>query len=62
MSMVLVECRYVIMLEADCPVCEESYFFGTDEISDPMTCMECGCTFAMEAPDLGGESLVFEEI
>jgi len=61
MSMVLVECRYVIMLEADCPVCGETYHFGTDEISDPMTCFECSCTFAMAPPDLDG-TLVFEEI
>jgi hypothetical protein len=39
------------MLEADCPCCETTYFYGSDELAEPMTCDECGCIYALEAPD-----------
>jgi hypothetical protein len=60
MTMRIVECEYVIMLQANCPACDELYFFGTEEIKEPVVCDVCNCNFALNAPEEEEGELIFE--
>jgi hypothetical protein len=49
-----------MLLEVLCPVCEDRYILGTDDLKEPVKCFECGCFFVAEEPDTEDGILLYE--
>ena len=58
----VVHAEWVMLMEALCPACDDRYILGTDDITEPIKCLECGCIFVVDEPTDEDGILLYEYI
>jgi hypothetical protein len=52
--------EWTMMIEALCPVCDDRYILGTDDMKEPIKCFKCGCMFVVDEPSDDDGIILYE--